>query len=436
MGCSTLVCESEHDGDKISAGLDKVTIDGNKSDDCSPIAVGSSCSDTTASCCGLDQQASTLSTIDGTVASSSNTNRSSTLISGHTSPSSLALRRKLPNATHLYSQNTDSNSTANECSNLISSISANSHVLQNNNNNNNSNTSNNNRTRLNNTTGSVPKNKTNDIIPTPLQLRPTCTQSNIAISEQFCFDPPPLRSKAWSESSAESYQIRSKGYMNNKFKELSAPSAFTLLSVDLVNSHEPMYGGMCAHPEERVQKALQRERETNIRELPEFVFAVNLCVPADTTTTYHAVFYFGADTQCMDEIKCGRTPFGRIMNQFLFGDSDSYRNQTFKLIPRIVEGNYVVRKAVGSRPAILGSKIKQYYVKSDRFFEVIVDISSDSVAKRITKLCLGCIKTIVVDMMFALEGYDESTLPERIFGGVRLQNLDFKTMDGKRTVNF
>jgi hypothetical protein len=37
-------------------------------------------------------------------------------------------------------------------------------------------------------------------------------------------------------------------------------------------------------------------------------------------------------------------------------------------------------------------------------------------------------------MMFALEGHDESTLPERIFGGARIKNLDFKMLDGKRTV--
>merc|ERR1711935_339310 len=121
------------------------------------------------------------------------------------------------------------------------------------------------------------------------------------------------------------------------------------------------------------------------------------------------------------------------MKKFIFGNSDSYRNKTFKLIPRIVEGNYMVRKGVGSRPAVMGKKIKQYFMRGgavngegdDRYFEIIVDIASDPIAKRITKLCLGFIKTIVVDMMFALEGYDESTLPERIFGGATIRNIDF-----------
>jgi len=250
--------------------------------------------------------------------------------------------------------------------------------------------------------------------------------------EQFRLNPPPLRSKAFAEPSAENYHVRSKDYMTSRIKEPSKKSAFQLITVDLINTETPLLTGMCAKPGERIQLALERERKTGIREMPEFVFAVNLCIPGDKI--YHAVFYYGIDKPTLDEIKTGRTAFGRMMKKFLFGDSDDFRNETFKLIPRIVEGNYLVRKGVGSKPAIMGKKIKQCYVRDDRYFEVIVDIASDPVAKQITKLCLGYIRTIVVDMMFALEGHDESTLPERIFGGVTIKNLDFVKLDGKRCV--
>jgi hypothetical protein len=52
-----------------------------------------------------------------------------------------------------------------------------------------------------------------------------------------------------------------------------------------------------------------------------------------------------------------------VLKPFFFGDSDEYRDQRFKLIPKIVEGNWVVRKSVGSTPAILGTKLKQHYYK-------------------------------------------------------------------------
>lgn len=248
----------------------------------------------------------------------------------------------------------------------------------------------------------------------------------------YRFQPPPLRTQAWSEPPAETFQVRGKNYMNDHKKVPSQQAAFKLFAVDLVNTELPILSGMCAHPEERIQLALQRELETGVKELPEFVFCVNLCVPG--SINYHSVYYFGADKAIMEEVRTMSTPFGRLMHEFLHSDSDEFRDRTFKLIPRIVEGNMLVRRAVGSKPAILGRKIKQYYLQTDRYMEVLVDIASDQIAQRITKLCMGYLQAMTVDMMFLLESNNEKELPERIFGGVRLQGVDFKEQDGKRMV--
>jgi hypothetical protein len=64
--------------------------------------------------------------------------------------------------------------------------------------------------------------------------------------------------------------------------------------------------------------------------------------------------------------------------------------------------------------------------------ELIVDIGSDTVATRIVKLALGYAKSLTVDMMFVLEGATDDTLPERILGGVRVKEIDFKNRDGQR----
>lgn len=257
---------------------------------------------------------------------------------------------------------------------------------------------------------------------------------------------PPLRSDAWSEVSAEKFHIRGKTYMNDKIKQPSEESAFKLLSVDLVKVQTPIYSGMCSHPDERIQKALRREKygETlggDIRNndeeflLPQFVFALNLCIPAAADNGfYHAVFYFGADKDQMDEIKQGTTPFSRVMDKFIFGNCDEYRNKSLKLIPRVADGNYIIKHAIGTKPVILGKEMNQIYVKGERYLEVIVDISSNHVANGITKLCLGYITNLSIDLMFVVEGHDESTLPERILGGARISHLDFQTKDGKRTV--
>jgi hypothetical protein len=249
---------------------------------------------------------------------------------------------------------------------------------------------------------------------------------------EYQVHPSPLRMEAWSEPAAENFSVRGPNYLKDKKKVTSEQSAFRLLTVDLINCDKPLYGGICAHPNERIQQALAREEETGIKELPAFVFCVNLCVPGPSSSFYHKVSYFGIDN--MEEIRKETTPFGKLMNKFIFGDDNDFRNSTFKLIPRIVDGNFVVRKAVGSKPSILGKKIKQYYIRGERYLEIIVDIASDAVAQRIVKLALGCTKTMVVDMMYLLEGNEEAMLPERILGGVRMKNIDFKAKDGKRCV--
>ena len=244
----------------------------------------------------------------------------------------------------------------------------------------------------------------------------------------FVLHPPPLRVEYWADAPAEKFKVRGKTYMKDKVKVLSEPSVFRLLTVDLLQVDEPIMTGMCSHPSERIQMALRREQETGIRELPDFIWAINYVVPANRY--FHWVAYFGVDD--VSVLRDTSTPLGRLAEPFFFGNSDKYRDNTFKLIPRIVDGNFVVRKAVGSKPSILGRKLKQHYVRNDRFFELILDIGSDSVADRIVRLALGYAKTLVVDMMFLLEGNEEEELPERILAGARVQNCDFKKKDIQR----
>ena len=86
---------------------------------------------------------------------------------------------------------------------------------------------------------------------------------------------------------------------------------------------------------------------------------------------------------------------------------------------KIIEGNFIVRRAVGSTPAILGTKLKQSYRRTDRYLELIVDVGSSSVAAGVVRLSIGYARTLVVDLCFLLEGKTEETLPEKVFGMAR-----------------
>lgn len=54
--------------------------------------------------------------------------------------------------------------------------------------------------------------------------------------------------------------------------------------------------------------------------------------------------------------------FDTVLSRFIDG-SDAFRDARLKIIPRIAEGSWIVKKGVGCVPAILGKKIKLWYYR-------------------------------------------------------------------------
>jgi len=135
------------------------------------------------------------------------------------------------------------------------------------------------------------------------------------------------------------------------------------------------------------------------------------------------VAYLQGDKAAID----ADTAFGRIARPFFNGNDDDFRNNRFKLIPRVVDGNVLIKLAVKDTPTLLGNKLKQYYFKGDNYFELDVDVGSSSVARNVVGLAIGYSKTIVVDMGFCLQGNDENELPEVLMGGCTCIHVDCST---------
>jgi hypothetical protein len=186
--------------------------------------------------------------------------------------------------------------------------------------------------------------------------------------------PPPLDMTKWADIDGNSFRVRGKHYLDDKKKFNAGSSIGRLVAVDVVSVAKPIYSGFTLHPTERVQLALQKEAALKAKGLKSgmapFVFAVNICIPGPPF--YHAIFYYAVDDRSKIDGTDG-TPSSKLCNEFFFGDSDEFRDSTFKLIPQIVQGNFIVRKAVGSTPAVLGKKLRQLYVRDERFFEIVLD---------------------------------------------------------------
>jgi hypothetical protein len=236
--------------------------------------------------------------------------------------------------------------------------------------------------------------------------------------------PPPF--DKWAEPDANSFRVRGKNYKVDRQKINAGRSVGRLIAVDVVHVDAPIYTGFTTHATERFQLALAKDKALKEKglpsDLPAFVFCVNIVLPGPPF--YHGVFFYAIDDMSKIDGSDG-TPNSMLCRNFFFGPSDEFRDKTFKLIPQIVQGNFIVRKAVGSTPAIMGKKLRQLYIRTERSFEIVIDCGSSPVATGVIRLSLSYAKSLVVDMGFLFEGADEARLPERIFGCARIRNAEF-----------
>jgi hypothetical protein len=105
------------------------------------------------------------------------------------------------------------------------------------------------------------------------------------------------------------------------------------------------------------------------------------------------VFYFVAEKPIQP---------GSLLDRFANGD-DAFRNSRFKLIPSIVEGYWMVKRAVGTKACLLGRAVTCHYLREDNFLEIDVDIGSSSVARGVVGLVLGYLTNVVVDLAILIE---------------------------------
>jgi len=214
----------------------------------------------------------------------------------------------------------------------------------------------------------------------------------------------------WGEPASENFKLRGKSYLTNKTKVASAPSLFKLIAIDLFDTGKPVKN-ICSHPRNRVYQALRRGEDT-------WVFVMNIMLPGPPFLSFCA--YWQADKSLFQE----DTPFGKIARPFFEGNDNEFRNNRFKLIPKVVSGNFIVKQAVKDTPTLLGNKLDQYYFKGDNYFELDVDVGSSSIAKYVTGIAMNYSKTLVCDMGLCLQGNDESELPEVLMGGCTCIHID------------
>ncbi|CAH9120074.1 unnamed protein product [Cuscuta epithymum] len=223
-------------------------------------------------------------------------------------------------------------------------------------------------------------------------------------------------SNGWASPPGDLFLLRGPNYFTKKTKVPSGDWLLEPAGVDWLRSSSKLDHVM-ARPDNRVIQAL-RKSQSHGKSLKTFILAVNLQVPG--REHHSAVFYFATRDDAPLEP-------GSLLYRFVNGD-DAYRNSRFKIVNRIVKGPWIVRTAVGNYSAcILGKALNCHYYRGPNYLEIDVDISSSAIANAILHLALGCVRSVTIDMGFLVESQSEDELPEKLFGAVRICQMEMSS---------
>lgn len=225
---------------------------------------------------------------------------------------------------------------------------------------------------------------------------------------------PGLGAEHWEASSGDALVLRGKTYLQDRVKvRAEQPPLFACRRVDVVEL-----------PEATPHIAARSDNAVHTCWPESFVIVVQLMVPGPPHRA--VVLYFVSQPNVFREGILGREdePVARLFAAFLAADAET-ADSMLKLIPRVVDGGgWLVRRAVGTTPCLLGRKVRQDYHRAKRYLEVDVHLESSTVAKRALGVVLPVARQLTVELAFLLEGRTADELPERLLGCVQLKNVD------------
>jgi len=223
---------------------------------------------------------------------------------------------------------------------------------------------------------------------------------------------------SYAEPMGNTFMVRGKDYLRNKVKVPSNDSLFSLLAVENIPKHKKKGNrhNISRHSSSYVQKLRMACKRNDI--IPPFILVINLVLPWGNLCSY---FYRSSDVN--QSKKQERMAFDKLWNAFLTGNK-AFRLSTLKLIPRIVNGPWVVKKAVGSSPVIIGQKLPVDYYDDPNYLEICLDVSKGSqMANSIANVVASKSDVVTVDLGFVLEGKKEEYLPEALLAAFRLNHI-------------
>jgi hypothetical protein len=145
-----------------------------------------------------------------------------------------------------------------------------------------------------------------------------------------------------NEPMGETFKIRGKTYKDDKIKCNSDSSKFNFIGART-------YVGYA-------NNIVSKEFKNNNIDTDDFVFCINIIVPNGGPSI---ILYFNGN----------RTKLISNVEKKFFSDDcdDEFRNNTFKLIPRVTDGNMINKMCVNGNPILICNKLKTKYYSSNKY---------------------------------------------------------------------
>ncbi|KAG6490697.1 hypothetical protein ZIOFF_052007 [Zingiber officinale] len=167
----------------------------------------------------------------------------------------------------------------------------------------------------------------------------------------------------WSSPNGHGFMIRGKNYLKDYSKIVGGDPLLKLIAVDWFKADNNSIDKVALHPKSLVQPgrtdlSFFSYQSKAGKALP-FILIVNLEIPSKPN--YSLVLYYAAEKPLSKHSLLGR---------FVDG-TDMFRDSRFKLIPSIVEGYWMVKRAVGTKACLLGKAVTCKYLRQDNFLETL-----------------------------------------------------------------
>jgi len=216
----------------------------------------------------------------------------------------------------------------------------------------------------------------------------------------------------WDDVDPTRMLIRGPDYLQDRCKVLSSTAMLRMVHLDLYTTQD-----MVVHyaASARAGNIVRSMREAGDRR---FIFITNWLIPPHQLVIVWAV---------PDDPEWLTSPEGVLFSRFR-GMDDDERNARLKLIPRIVEGPLMIKRALPEIPSIIGRKLPISYFVGEDYLEASINVVSSDIGRRLLHLQLGATRHFSLEVFLLIEGQQQDELPERILGGFSFYRVDMQAV--------